>query len=51
MNPDRNVQTVLASLGEFTPNTSPFRRLLVVPTWKELFLGLLVVLCLKLVDS
>ena len=35
MNPDRNMQVSLASLGEVTPVTSPVRRLFCVPTWKE----------------
>ena len=35
MNPDRNVQTVLASVGEVTPTTSPVKRLLLVPTYRR----------------
>ena len=37
MNPDRNVQLSLASIGELTPTTLPVRRLLVRPKWKEIF--------------
>ena len=37
MNPDRNVQLKVASLGELA-STSPVRRLFfVVPMWKEVF--------------
>ena len=35
MNPNRNVQLILASVGELTPISTPVRRLLSVPTWKE----------------
>ena len=35
MNPDRNVQLTVASLGELTPTTSPVRMLLVVSIHKK----------------
>ena len=34
MNPDRNAQLTVASVGELT-STSPVKRLFVVSTWKE----------------
>ena len=35
MNPDRNVQVILASMGKLRTITSPVKSLLVVPAWKK----------------